>query len=67
MALTLADNYYLKAKGAYSAWADWEEVCESLGYALSYDDQHCASLCLLGEIYAKDLSKYSEAFGSLIK
>ncbi|NQX84829.1 MAG: hypothetical protein HRT67_02810 [Flavobacteriaceae bacterium] len=63
MGLTIADNYYLKAKGAMSGWcSDWEEVCEALNYALSYDENHCASLCLLGEIYDKHLSMPEKAF-----
>jgi len=63
MGLTLADNYYLKAKGATGDFfSDWEEVCEALNYALSYDENHCASLCLLGEIYAKHLSIPEKAF-----
>tara|TARA_R110000868_G_scaffold411677_1_gene707380 strand:- start:2208 stop:2756 length:549 start_codon:yes stop_codon:yes gene_type:complete len=60
MALTIADTYYLKAKSA--AGYDWDEVCESLNYALSYDENHCAALCLLGKIYAGNLNQYSEAF-----
>ena len=61
MGLTLADTYYLRAKAA-GRYSDWEEVCETLNYALSYDEKHCAALCLLGEIYAKQLSMYKEAF-----
>ena len=33
-----------------------------MNYALSYDEAHCPSLCLLGEIYAKNLNQFSEAF-----
>lgn len=63
MGLTLADNYYLKAKAAADEFCnDWEQVCESLNYALSYDDNHCASLCLLGEIYANHLTMPNKAF-----
>lgn len=63
MGLTLADTYYLKAKAATEGFcSDWEEVCEALNYALSYDENHCASLCLLGEIYAKHLGQFPEAF-----
>ncbi len=60
MALTIADTYYLKAKAA--SGYDWDEVCESLNYALSYDENHCAALCLLGTIYARNLHQYEEAF-----
>ena len=63
MGLTIADTYYLKAKAATSGYcSDWEEVCESLNYALSYDEHHCASLCLLGEIYADQLLAPEKAF-----
>lgn len=63
MGLSIADSYYLKAKSATGGFcSDWEEVCEALNYALSYDENHCPSLCLLGEIYAKNLSMYTEAF-----
>jgi|GEM_PF-2592074 len=38
MELTVAGNYYLKAKGATQGFCrDREEACESLNYALSYD------------------------------
>jgi len=63
MGLTTADSYYLKAKAACGGFAsDWEEVCEALNYALSYDENHEASLCLLGDIYAKHLGMYAQAF-----
>lgn len=63
MGLTLADSYFLKAKGAVEGHHnDWEEACESLNYALSYDKNHCASLCLLGNIYAEHFMNYEKAF-----
>jgi len=63
MGLTVADSYYLKAKAAMGGFcSDWEEVCEALNYALSYDEQHCAALCLLGEIYGTHLSMPDKAF-----
>lgn len=63
MGLTLADSYYLKAKAATGGYcSDWEEACEALNYALSYDEEHCASLCLLGDIYAKYLHAPEQAF-----
>lgn len=63
MGLTLADSYYLKAKAATSGFcSDWGEVCEALNYALSYDENHCASLCFLGKVYAENLSQYQNAF-----
>ena len=68
MGLTIADTYYLKAKAATGGFcSDWDEVCESLNYALSYDENHCASLCLLGEVYARNLNQYTEAFNCFDK
>ena len=60
MGLTIADTYYLKAKAASDY--DWDEVCESLNYALSYDENHCAALCLLGKVYGANLNQYEKAF-----
>lgn len=60
MTLTIADRYYLKAKSAFDY--DWDEVCESLNYALSYNENHCAALCLLGSVYAEHLYQYKDAF-----
>jgi len=60
MGLTIADTYYLKAKAA--SGYDWDEACESINYALSYDENHCAALCLLGEVYARNLNQYKQAF-----
>ena len=63
MGLTVADSYYLKAKAATGGFcSDWEQVCEALNYALSYDENHSASLCLLGEIYARNLAMPDQAF-----
>jgi len=68
MGLTTADTYYLKAKAAKdSYYSDWGEVCESLNYALSYDENHCASWCFLGEVYAKHLGLYEKAFACFDK
>lgn len=60
MALQIADQYYLKAKD--SVCYDWDEACESLNYAISYDETHCPSLTLLGIIYAKHLNNLEAAF-----
>ena len=63
MGLTVADTYFLKAKGASDNYqGDWDEICESLNYALSYDENHCASLCFLGKIYAEQFLNYEKAF-----
>jgi len=63
MSLTIAESYYLKARGAMSGFfSDWNEACEALNYALSYDENHCPSLCLLGKVYIDYLNEYAEAF-----
>lgn len=63
MGLTIADSYYLKAKGSMSGfYCDWNEACESLNYALSYDENHCPSLCLLAKIYAEYMCEFDKAF-----
>ena len=63
MGLTIADNYYLKAKGSISGfYSDWSEACESLNYALSYDKSHCPSLCLLAKIYVEYMGEFDKAF-----
>ncbi len=68
MALNIADQYYLKAKGAMAGFcSDWEEACESIGYAISYDENHCPSLCLLGKIQAQYLNDYEAAFENFDK
>lgn len=68
MTLNIADQYYLKAKGAMAGYcSDWEEACEAIGYAISYDEYHCPSLCLLGEIQAEYLQNFEAAFESFDK
>ena len=68
MALNIADQYYLKAKGAMAGFcSDWEEACEAISYAISYDENHCPSLCLLGKIQAYYLNNYEEAFENFDK
>lgn len=68
MALNIADQYYLKAKGAMAGFcSDWEEACEAIGYAISYDENHCPSLCLLGKIQAQYLADYEAAFENFDK
>ncbi len=59
MALSLAETYYLKALSAYPF--DMEEVCESLNYALSYDEEHGPSHVLLAKVYAKFLGNFEFA------
>jgi len=68
MGLTTADTYYLKAKAAVDAYdPDWQEATEGLHYALSYDENHSAALCLLGKILAEQFSNYEEAFACFDK
>lgn len=56
----LATTYYLKAKDSYPY--DLEETFESLSYALSYDESHAASHCLMGRFYAEQAQDYTESF-----
>lgn len=68
MGLTVADQYYLKASGAMGYFgSDWESVCESLNYALSYEETHAPSLCLLGRIYAEQLGNFEAGFSCFDK
>jgi len=59
MDLTLADQYYLKAKGSYP-WAI-DDAIENLQYALSYDENHASANCLLGKVYMYQLKDYEKA------
>ncbi|MEP0263058.1 tetratricopeptide repeat protein [Dokdonia sp.] len=68
MGLTIADQYYLKASGSMGFFhSDWEGLCESLNYALSYEEAHAPSLCLLGKIQAEQLGNYEEGFSCFDK
>jgi len=55
----LATTYYLKAKDSYPY--DLEETFESLSYALSYDENHAASHCLMGRFYAEQEQDINES------
>jgi len=59
MEITLADQYYLKAEYAYP-WRIADAI-ENLNYALSYDDDHAQSWCLLGMVHMYSLKDYNEA------
>lgn len=59
MSLSLADQYYLKAHDNY-IW-NIEETVESLNYALSYDEEHAASNCLMGRLLMEKLKRFDEA------
>ncbi len=56
----MSDSFPKNASRGYDA--DWEEACESLHYALSYEEDHPAALCLLGNINAECFSNYEIAF-----
>ena len=59
MDITLADQYYLKAKDAYPY--SMNEVLENLNYALSYDDIHPQANCLMGMVQMFQLKNYVKA------
>ena len=62
MDITLADQYYLKAKDAYPYCMS--EVMENLNYALSYDDNHPQANCLMGIVQMYQLKDYPKAAAS---
>lgn len=57
--MTQSDKYLMEALDAYPF--NLEQVIESLNYALSYDDQNPMALCLMGQMYAEQLSQYEMA------
>ncbi len=59
MGLPLSDQYYLKAVDQYHY--DMESAVEALQYALSYDEEHAASHCMMGKIYTYKLKQYKSA------
>jgi len=59
MALTLADQYYMKALDGYDY--DLEEVVENLNYALSYDQEHAGANYLMGKFYMEQFQKFDLA------
>jgi len=59
MSLTLADQYYLKAKDNYP-W-DLNEAQENLNYALSYDEEHVAANCLMARFCLEQFNDYNRA------
>ncbi len=59
MALTLADQYYLKALDDYDY--DLEVVVENLGYALGYDSEHAGANHLMGKLYMEKFRKFDLA------
>jgi len=59
MALTIADQYYLKAIEYYDY--NLEEVIENLNYALSYDQEHSSANCLMGKLYMEQFQRFDLA------
>jgi len=57
--INLASGYYLKALDNFHFAAD--EALEQLNYALSYDEEHAPSHCLMGALYMQYLKDYTEA------
>ncbi len=53
MSLTLADIYYIKALDEYPFALEF--TVENLNYALSYDPEHVAANCLMGQLYMEQL------------
>jgi tetratricopeptide (TPR) repeat protein len=59
MNITQADKYFLKALDAFDY--DMEELVESLDYALSHDEEHAPTLCLLGRTHMEKMKNFREA------
>lgn len=59
MATLLADTYYLKAYDNYPY--ELAEVLENLNYTLSYDSDHPAANCLMGQLQLHYLKDYTTA------
>lgn len=59
MAITLADQYYLKALEEYGY--DLEASMENLNYALSYNDEHAGANYLMGKVYMEQFDKFELA------
>lgn len=59
MAITLADQYYLRALEDYEY--NLEDAVENLNYALSYNDEHSGANHLMGKLYMEQFQKYELA------
>ena len=59
MAITMADQYYIKAIDYYPY--NLEEAVENLNYALSYDGEHAGANCLMGRLYGDYFKDYEKA------
>ena len=65
MSFTIGENYLIKALDAYPY--NMDEVCESLNYALSYDEDCDKAWCLHGKVMANYLKDYASAEESLMR
>lgn len=59
MGFSVADQYYLKAENNYPY--EMDKVVEQLLYALSSDNEHCQSNCLMGKVYMYQMKQYDKA------
>lgn len=59
MAISMADQYYIKALDYYPY--SLEDVLENLNYALSYDGEHARANCLMGRLYLEQLGDCERA------
>ncbi len=59
MAISLADQYYIKALDDYPY--NLEEAIENIHYALSYDADHTGALFLMGSFCMEHLQDYPQA------
>jgi len=59
MSTSIADAYYLKALCNYPY--GMEEATENLNYALSYDENHAQSNCLMGRLQMEILKNFDKA------
>ena len=59
MAISMADQYYIKALDYYPY--NLEEALENLNYALSYDGEHARANCLMGRLYLEQLRDFERA------
>lgn len=59
MAITVADQYYIKALSEYPF--NLEESIENLQYALSHNQDHVGALYLMGCLYMEQLDEFDLA------
>ncbi|MEO9531791.1 MAG: hypothetical protein ABJG68_13505 [Crocinitomicaceae bacterium] len=59
MSTALANDYYLKALDYYPY--NLQEFLENINYAMSYDEDHADSHCLMARFYMEQLCKFNDA------